>query len=61
MINAILNIYKFVKIGKVIFEMTEDTLEIVLDKDKSNVEKGIGILKALPDSLLEKGKSDEND
>ena len=51
----ILNLLKFVKIGKIIFEMTEDTLEIVTDKRMSNKKKGIEILKSIPDNVLELG------
>lgn len=48
-------ILKYIRIGKTIFDQTEDTLEIVNDKSLNKKEKCIEILKTVPDNLLELG------
>ncbi len=53
----ILKLIKFIRIGRIIFNMTGDALDVVRDNRLSDKEKGIEILKALPNSLLELGKN----
>ena len=50
-----LTLVKYVRIGAAIFNLTSDALEIANRKDLSKKEKGIEILKAIPDEVLEKG------
>lgn len=52
-------ILKFIKIGRIIFNLTSDALEIVNDNSLSEKEKAIEVLKAIPDSVLELGKNEK--